>query len=141
MDAELPSTLQGDPEQIKSVLSLLVDNAVKFSQEGRIQICIRRSTTAPQSPEVAVIDTGCGIDAGRLDLVKHPLTQIDSGVTRKAEGIGMGLTLAKQLLRIMGSRLEIQSQPGQGSTFSFTLSAAGTTARSPAPSSGISAAA
>lgn len=141
VDAELPSTLRGDPEQIKSVLSLLVDNAVKFSRQGRIQICARSSATIPQLPEVSVIDTGTGIDAARLDLLKHPLTQIDSGITRKAEGIGMGLTLAKQLLRVMGSRLEIQSQPGQGSTFSFVLPAAGTAAGSTPQSPEISAAA
>jgi signal transduction histidine kinase len=73
--------------------------------------------------EFVVTDTGCGIHPERLETLKYPFSQIDSSLTRNAEGIGMGLTLAKQLVSLMGGWLEFQSKRGAGSTFSFTIPA------------------
>lgn len=121
VDAMVPAQMQGDPAQIKQILSLLLDNAIKFTDRGAINLRVRRDSTVPPGVEFAVIDTGSGIASDRLEFLKHPLAQIDGGFARKAEGIGLGLTLVNQLLRIMGGQLEIQSQPGEGSTFRFIL--------------------
>ena len=77
--------------------------------------------TVAGAVEFAVTDTGCGIAPERLETLNYPFSQIDSSLTRNAEGIGMGLTLAKQLIGVMGGWLEFQSLPGRGSTFRFTL--------------------
>jgi signal transduction histidine kinase len=111
----------GDAEQVRSVLSLLVENAIKFTSRGTIQIQSRASATVPGACELSVIDSGSGIDPARLELLNHNLIQLDSGTGRQAEGIGLGLTLTKQILHLMQSHLEIQSEAGKGSTFSFLL--------------------
>ena len=113
----------GDPEQIKQVLALLIDNAIKFTKRGVISVHVQPSVTTARALEFAVTDTGCGIPPERLETLKYPFSQIDSSLTRSAEGIGMGLTLAKQLLSLMGGWLEFQSKPDAGSTFRFTLPA------------------
>lgn len=117
------SQAHGDPEQIKQVLTLLLDNAIKFTKRGTVSVRVQPAVTMPGALEFAVTDTGCGIPPERLETLKYPLSQIDSSLTRSAEGIGMGLTLARQLVSLMGGWLEFQSQPGRGSTFRFTLPA------------------
>ena len=118
---EIPSQLHGDPEHLKQVLCLLLDNAVKFTDKGVISLRVQSVKSDVSAVEFAVLDTGRGIDPDKLELLKHPFQQLDGGLSRKAEGIGMGLSLVEQLLRMMQGRLEIQSHPGRGSTFSFTL--------------------
>jgi signal transduction histidine kinase len=118
-----PAQAYGDPEQIKQVLTLLLDNAVKFTKRGTITVRVQPAVTTAHALEFAVMDTGCGIHPERLETLKYPFSQIDSGLTRNAEGIGMGLTLAKQLVSLMGGWLEFQSKRGAGSTFRFTLPA------------------
>jgi signal transduction histidine kinase len=115
------SQAQGDPEQIKQVLALLLDNAIKFTERGAVTIQVRPAGTTVRALEFAVTDTGCGIPPERLETLKYPLSQIDSSLTRVADGIGLGLTLAKKLVGLMGGWLEFQSKPGRGSTFRFTL--------------------
>ena len=121
VDANVPQLAQGDPEQIKQVLTLLLDNAIKFTTQGTINVSAQPATTKARALEFAVTDTGCGISPERLKTLQYPLSQIDSSLTHGAEGIGMGLTLAKQLVTLMGGWLEFQSKSGRGSTFRFTL--------------------
>jgi signal transduction histidine kinase len=116
-----PVQAQGDPEQLKQVLTLLLDNAIKFTERGTVSVHVQPAATTPRALEFAVMDTGCGIVPERLETLRYPLSQIDSGLTRVAEGIGMGLTLARQLVGLMGGWLEFQSKPGRGSTFRFIL--------------------
>lgn len=111
----------GDETQIQNVLGLLVDNAIKFTKSGTVQIRVHQPGGNPDVAEFSVSDSGNGMDATRMDLLKHNFVQLDSGPTRAAEGIGLGLTLAKQLLRLMHSHLKIQSEPGKGSIFSFAI--------------------
>ena len=118
---EYPGPLQGDAKQIQSVVSVLLDNAIKFSEKGNIRVRIQMSAARPTALEIAVIDEGCGIAPDHLDALKQPFNQVDGSTTRKVVGIGMGLTLAKQLLHLMGLKLAMQSEPGRGSTFSFRL--------------------
>jgi signal transduction histidine kinase len=119
----LPS-VQGDPEQIKQILCLLIDNAVKFTGRGTIRLHVQPDQTDPSAVEFAVIDSGPGMSPDQLEVLRHPFQQSDGSRTRKSEGIGMGLTLVNQLLRVMRGRLKIHSQVGRGSTFSVTLPAA-----------------
>jgi signal transduction histidine kinase len=121
VDANLHPQAQGDPEQIKQVLALLLDNATKFTERGAINVRVQPALTVAGAVEFAVTDTGCGISPERLETLKYPFSQIDSSLTRNTEGIGMGLTLAKKLVGVMGGWLEFQSLPGRGSTFRFTL--------------------
>lgn len=120
LDTSLPQQI-GDAEQVRSVLSLLVENAIKFTSRGTVKVQSRASATVPGACELAVSDSGGGIDPARLELLNHNLIQLDSGTGRQAEGIGLGLTLTKQILHLMHSRLEIRSEAGNGSTFSFLL--------------------
>lgn len=116
-----PAQAHGDPEQIKQVLTLLLDNAIKFTERGSVSVHVQPSAISLSRLEFAIVDTGCGISPDRLGVLQYPLSQIDSGLNRTAEGIGMGLTLARQVVRLMGGCLEFQSQPGRGSTFRFAL--------------------
>lgn len=115
------SPAQGDPEQIKQVLALLLDNAIKFTERGAVTVHVQQAGTTVCALEFAVTDTGCGIAPERLETLKYPFSQIDSSLTRVADGIGLGLTLANRLVSLMGGWLDFQSKPGRGSTFRFTL--------------------
>jgi signal transduction histidine kinase len=121
VDPELPPQAQGDPVQLKQILCLLIDNAVKFTGRGTISLRVQPDGSDPSAIEFSVVDTGQGIHPDQLELLKHPFSQINGSLTRAAEGIGMGLTLINQLLRLMRGRLEIRSQPGRGSTFRVIL--------------------
>jgi signal transduction histidine kinase len=120
VDPNLSAQAQGYPDHIRQVLALLLDNAIKFTEKGAISVNVRPAVT-PHTVEFAVTDTGRGIPPDRLATLKYPFSQLDSSLTRHAGGIGMGLTLAKQLADVMGGWLEFHSQPGRGSTFSVFL--------------------
>jgi len=122
--ANLPSQAQGYPDHIRQVLVLLLDNAIKFTDQGSISLDIQPAAPWARTVEFSVTDTGRGISTEQMASLRHPFSQVESGQARKAGGIGMGLTLAKQLVDLMGGWLEFSSKPGQGSTFSFTLSLA-----------------
>ena len=120
VDTNVPGRVRGYPDHIKQVLALLIDNAIKFTDEGAIEIRIRPAVT-PHNVDFLVVDSGQGISPDRLAVLKHPFSQLDASLTRRNQGIGMGLTLTKQLVEVMGGWLEIQSRAGYGSTFRFTL--------------------
>ena len=119
--SDLPPEMIGDAQQLKQVLDALIDNAIKFSQSGSISVRVRISGAVPRAIELGVIDPGQGMDRNQIEALKHPFCQIDGGIARSTDGIGIGLTLVKQLLTLMGGQLDVQSTPGEGSTFSFTL--------------------
>lgn len=120
MDTKLSAEARGYPDHIKQALTVLIDNAIKFTETGSVSITVRPAVTA-HNVELSVTDTGRGISADHLAALKHPFSQLDGSLARKTGGIGMGLTLAKQLAGIMGGWLEFNSQPGRGSTFSIIL--------------------
>jgi signal transduction histidine kinase len=111
--------IEHDLDCFRQVLLNLLSNAVKFTPEnGRITI-----STLMMSDwiEVAVSDTGIGIKPEEHALVFEEFTQIDSGYTRKQQGTGLGLTLARRFARMMGGDIRLESVPGQGSTFTICL--------------------
>jgi signal transduction histidine kinase/HPt (histidine-containing phosphotransfer) domain-containing protein len=122
VSSEIPDGLIGDPGRLRQILVNLVDNAIKFTERG--EVVVRVETERPAGQEiwlhVAVVDTGIGIPAERQHFILEPFTQVDGSSTRKYGGTGLGLTIAKRLVELMGGGLWIDSEVGRGSTFHFT---------------------
>ncbi len=116
-----PVRLIGDPLRLRQVMINLVGNAIKFTDRGEVAITV--GGEAAPSGEVAlrfsVRDTGIGIAPDKLQAVFQSFTQADSSATRKYGGTGLGLTIASRLVELMGGRIEVTSEVGQGSTFEF----------------------
>jgi signal transduction histidine kinase len=118
LDRELGS-LRGDQRKVKQVLLNLLSNAVKFTPEGgRIEV---RAQRLDGQMEVSVTDTGIGIAAEDLEAVFEEFRQVGTDYAKKHEGTGLGLTLSRKFVELHGGRIWVKSQPGQGSTFAFTL--------------------
>ncbi len=108
-----------DPQALRRMLDALLDNAIKFNREGgTVAVSARRESGAL---EIAVADTGIGI--AREDLAKlfKPLVQLDAGLARRYGGMGLGLALARRLAELHGGTIEVESEPGKGSTFTLRL--------------------
>ncbi len=115
---QLPAQISGDPARLGQVLINLVGNAIKFTQRGEIAV-----TVAGVGDELVftVRDTGIGIPANKTDQLFQPFTQVDSSLTRRHGGTGLGLAISKELVHLMGGDIRLESQEGQGSTFTFTI--------------------
>ncbi len=121
VDNSLPF-VYGDPDRILEVLINLIDNAIKFTPaDGAVTVQACRIPTDPDFACVSVADTGCGIKPEARALVFERLYQDPNSVDNNRKGLGLGLFIAKELVRLHGGRIWVQSEPGQGSTFSFTL--------------------
>jgi PAS domain S-box-containing protein len=107
-----------DERRVEQILLNLLSNAVKFTEVGGITVRCRREAGTYVT---TVTDTGIGIDGDDLDRLFTPFHQIDSGLSRKYEGTGLGLSICKRLVELMGGGIRVESSPGQGSTFAFTL--------------------
>jgi len=134
---DLPRQLIGDPLRLKQVLGNLAGNAVKFTETGHVVISV--ALTGPIEEEVApltfsVADTGIGMTAEQLGMVLEPFSQADGSITRKYGGTGLGLTIVTRLLDLMQGSLEVESEPGAGSRFTFTLRLPLAEQHRPAPS-------
>jgi PAS domain S-box-containing protein len=115
----MPQYFNGDPERLRQILINLISNAVKFTERGGITVEL--SMTDAAQVEVAVTDTGIGIPADRIDRIFEPFSQADGSITRKYGGTGLGTTIVRQLVTLMGGRIEVQSTLGVGSRFRVTL--------------------
>ena len=126
---DAPHALIGDAVRIRQIAMNLIGNAIKFTHRGRVDVVVRcaqqKTDQASNSVKalmvLAVRDTGIGIPADKLDLVFEKFTQADGSMTRRYGGTGLGLTLVKQLVEIMGGTLDVESREGVGSTFTVTL--------------------
>ncbi|HEV7732374.1 MAG TPA: response regulator [Candidatus Binatia bacterium] len=119
----LPEQLRGDPHRLRQVLTNLLGNAVKFTEDGQVVVAaegIAESTTRA-SIRIAVTDTGIGIPKDRQAAVFDSFTQADGSTTRRYGGTGLGLTISRRLVELMGGTLVLESEPGRGSTFRFDL--------------------
>jgi PAS domain S-box-containing protein len=117
------SRLMGDASRLRQILSNLVANALKFTRQGEIAVRVSSALVSPQraTVEIAVHDTGMGIPADRLTRIFEDFTQADDSIAQAYGGSGLGLTISRQLARLMGGELRAESEVGQGSTFTLTL--------------------
>jgi signal transduction histidine kinase/DNA-binding response OmpR family regulator/HPt (histidine-containing phosphotransfer) domain-containing protein len=122
-DDELPRLLCGDPARLQQVLVNLISNAVKFTERGEIVVRLVREaeSAATASVRCEVFDTGIGIAPDAQKLLFQPFSQVDGSTTRKYGGSGLGLAISAQLVERMGGRIEVESEPGRGSVFRFTM--------------------
>ncbi|MEM1369703.1 MAG: response regulator [Cyanobacteria bacterium P01_H01_bin.15] len=131
IDFAVPEKVVGDITRLRQVLVNLLNNAVKFTQEGEVFTEVTLVSTSPtqkdDSPpteceiQFSVRDTGIGIPPEKMSRLFIPFSQVDSSVTRKYGGTGLGLVICKQLVDLMGGRIWVESVVGQGTTFSFTI--------------------
>ncbi len=107
----------------RQVLFNLIGNALKFTEHGHVRVEMRHHLPTPDTVElqVDVADTGGGIAPGELSRLFEPFVQGDSGTARRHGGTGLGLTITQELVKLMGGRIEVESQPGQGSVFRVVL--------------------
>jgi len=123
IDPSLPETVRGDAGRRRQILFNLVSNAVKFTEKGEVSIDLKVADRDEQGMTVRceVRDTGIGISADRIDGLFKPFTQIDASMTRKFGGSGLGLSIVRQLVSLMGGETGVVSSEGVGSTFWFTI--------------------
>jgi signal transduction histidine kinase/ActR/RegA family two-component response regulator len=119
VDASLPALLVGDGIRLRQVLLNLLSNAVKFTHAGFVRLQVRGA--GPGLVRFEVSDSGIGIPEEKQREIFEAFTQADSSITRRYGGAGLGLTISDELVRRMGGKLELESRPGQGSRFFFTL--------------------
>lgn len=114
--------LLGDPVRFRQVVTNLVGNAIKFTSQGWVEVRLRleEEESGRILATVDVQDTGIGVPPEAQDRLFQPFSQADSSTTRKFGGTGLGLAIARQLVEMMGGKIGLQSQPGEGSTFTFT---------------------
>jgi len=119
---DIPTALVGDPTRLGQVLINLGTNAIKFTADGEVIIgCeVQRLDPAEVLLHFWVTDTGIGMAPEQIDRLFQPFTQADTSTTRQYGGTGLGLAISHQLVEMMGGRIWVHSQPGQGSTFHFT---------------------
>ncbi len=115
--------LVGDPTRLQQVLLNLIGNAIKFTETGQVSVKVSPACAmaVPSSLRFSVTDTGIGISATQLTRIFEQFTQADSSTTRRFGGSGLGLTISKRLVELMGGQIEVESMLNEGSTFSFVL--------------------
>jgi signal transduction histidine kinase/AmiR/NasT family two-component response regulator/HPt (histidine-containing phosphotransfer) domain-containing protein len=122
---DTPDDLVGDPVRLRQILINLVGNAVKFTERGCILVQVHSSADAGAESDIeyqfSVSDTGIGIPREQRNRLFEPFLQGDSSTTRVYGGTGLGLSISVRLVQLMGGRLWVESEPGQGSTFRFSL--------------------
>nr|WP_244546611.1 PAS domain S-box protein [Bosea sp. OK403] len=120
---DVSNDLIGDPTRLRQVLLNLLGNAIKFTEVGKVSLKVERDQdgSAPTALRFCVSDTGIGIAADKLDRVFERFTQADSSTTRRFGGSGLGLTISKRLVELMGGRIWVTSTMGKGSVFAFSL--------------------
>jgi PAS domain S-box-containing protein len=125
IDPEVPDSLIGDPLRMEQILVNLLGNALKFTDHGTIILTITKGRS--QTPtdrvtlEISISDTGIGMDEATIARLFRPFSQGDSSSTRTHGGTGLGLTICRHLVEMMGGSISVESSPGKGSCFRFTL--------------------
>ncbi len=129
---EIPPFVLGDPGRLRQILFNLVGNAIKFTHSGEVALRMRLQQDAGDSLllQCEVSDTGIGIAAEKLQTIFDPFTQADTSTTRRYGGSGLGLTITARLVRMMGGDIHVESRPGMGSRFLFTVRLGKSTAQS-----------
>ncbi len=123
VDADIPKRLIGDPTRINQVLINLAGNAVKFTDQGYVEVkaTVKKHDKAKIWVQFDVTDTGIGIDAAYVDKIFDSFTQAGTDVARKFGGTGLGLTISRQLVNLMHGDISVKSELGKGTTFSVVI--------------------
>ena len=119
----IPERLRGDPGRLRQVLVNLIGNAVKFTEQGEVQITIQKVDDLANGVRLSfeVRDTGIGIPEEKLDTIFEAFAQVDGSTSRRFGGTGLGLSIASSLVSLMGGEITVESAQGAGSTFRVTL--------------------
>jgi CheY-like chemotaxis protein len=120
---EVPGIVRGDPGRLRQVLLNLLGNAVKFTAEGGVELKVAVDVFEEETVilHFIVSDTGLGIAPEKLGVIFDAFTQADTSTTRQFGGTGLGLTISRRLVEMMGGRIWVESEPGTGSRFHFTV--------------------
>lgn len=120
--AKVPELIEGDPVRLRQVLINLINNAIKFTHKGKITTEIKVASQDQETVMLlfSVIDQGVGIPKDRHSKIFNVFTQADDSTTRRFGGTGLGLAISKKLVEMMGGRIWVESEEGQGSAFNFT---------------------
>jgi|CXWL01.1.fsa_nt_gi PAS domain S-box-containing protein len=126
-----PAEIRGDVTRVRQILVNLVGNALKFTEHGEIavEVEVTGAEAGPLTLHLSVRDTGIGIPAEAQSRLFHSFSQVDASTTRKYGGTGLGLAISRRLAELMGGRMWVESEPGRGSTFHFTVLAEAITGR------------
>ncbi|MBF0182856.1 MAG: PAS domain S-box protein [Magnetococcales bacterium] len=122
--ADVPRQVKGDPVRLRQVLMHILHNAIKFTQEGEITLTVTRDNSRCHDPGLicfTVTDTGIGIPEEKQQTIFELFMQVDSSSSRRYEGTGLGLTIAKRLIELMGGTIRLKSRINEGSVFSITI--------------------
>lgn len=123
IDPEIPEILIGDPTRIGQVMINLINNAIKFTAKGSVQLYCKVLEKGKEKTTLKfeIIDTGVGIEKEKMTKIFDSFSQEDESTTRKYGGTGLGLSISKQLVNLFGSNLQVKSKKGEGTTFYFTI--------------------
>ncbi len=120
----IPQSIQSDPTRLRQILINLVGNAIKFTEIGDIRLIVRLLNPDSNDSKLKfdIVDQGIGMTEDQIDRLFKPFSQADTSTTRKFGGTGLGLTISKRFAEMLGGNITVQSEFGQGSTFSFVVS-------------------
>ncbi|HAA13983.1 MAG TPA: hypothetical protein DCE41_20760 [Cytophagales bacterium] len=123
LDEQLPNYIKGDPTRLAQILTNLLSNAIKFTDNGSVslQVEVVGETEDVNHLAFTVADTGIGISKEKLGSIFDSFTQASSDITRRYGGTGLGLSITRKLIELQGSRIRVESEPGEGTRFYFTL--------------------
>ncbi len=122
VDPQACDLIRGDPTRLRQIIVNLVGNSIKFTSMGEVTVLVQREAqdSTRTTLRFTVRDTGIGIPPERQKEIFSPFTQADNSMTRKYGGTGLGLTISRRLIEMLGGRIWLESEPGKGSAFRFT---------------------
>jgi two-component system chemotaxis sensor kinase CheA len=123
VDADVPEFMSTDSHRLGQILRNLISNAIKFTEQGEIRLQVGRSSIPAEKGQIIfkVIDSGIGIPDDKQEVIFQAFEQVDSATTRKYGGTGLGLAISRQLAKLLGGEIYLESQLGKGSTFSLKV--------------------
>ncbi len=121
MAPDAAGVVEADPVRLRQVLAHLLNNAIKFTEQGRVLLSVRRSADAPERVVFEVADTGIGFDPALTEHLFQRFQQADGSRTRRYGGVGLGLAICREVTSQMGGVISADSRPGQGAVFRVEL--------------------